>query len=52
VVEDDAAGVEHLGVHQLQGEVPGEVVDIRGPAVRTAGCTTIRYSSTVLACWQ
>ena len=30
MVEDDAAGVEHLGVHQLQGEVPGEVVEHPG----------------------
>jgi hypothetical protein len=30
VVEDDAAGVEHLGVQQLKGEVPGQVV-LTGP---------------------
>jgi hypothetical protein len=30
VLEDDAAGLEHLGVHQLQGEIPSEVVEHPG----------------------
>ena len=30
VVEDDAAGVEHFGMYQLKGKVPGEVVEHPG----------------------